>query len=254
MDRGSQVNYWGLDRTTERPPPASMFDPNCVRDSEFGDPCTYDYYGADRTVLLIGDSHAAALSQAVVDAAQNANWNSVIWVQSGCKFQIGSYRNYKVTNCVKQNEIKRNYISSYTPDVVIVAQFIDNSANIDQLKNSLATLKAYSEVLVVENIPVFPDGDDFMYARPLLLPAYNPPKYFPIEKMLTDNLEASNKYSSLVQGVGIPTMSLRNLFCNSIKCVRYLNGSWLYRDASHLSIEGANLAVPQIERFLLDFR
>jgi peptidoglycan/LPS O-acetylase OafA/YrhL len=254
MDKGSQVNYWGLDRTTERPPPASMFDPNCVRDSEFGNPCIYEYNGADRTVLLIGDSHSAALSQAVVDAAQNAKWNSIIWVQSGCRFQIRPHVNNKLTNCIKQNELKKDYIQSNLPDLVIVAQFIDNSANLGQLQNSLATLRSSSEVLVIENIPVFPDGDDFMYARPLILPAYNPPKYFATNNMLTDYQEASNKYRSLVEGVGIPTMSLRNLFCNSTKCVRYLNGSWLYRDASHLSIEGANLAVPLIEKFLLDFR
>ena len=74
-------------RNTPQPQYAGFLDPNCERDSG-NEPCNYTNKNTTKSVLLIGDSHAGHISQAVIDAAKYANWNSVIWARSGCDFQV----------------------------------------------------------------------------------------------------------------------------------------------------------------------
>jgi peptidoglycan/LPS O-acetylase OafA/YrhL len=85
--RGSENNYWGIERKVDRPAVGWSADPNCARMSgELDSACVYLNPSSTGTVLLVGDSHAAQFSQAIVDAAQLSNWNSVIWTMAGCNF------------------------------------------------------------------------------------------------------------------------------------------------------------------------
>jgi len=249
MDIGSQRKYWGMDKSVVRPPPVASLDSNCARDSEFGGPCEYKSPTGDRTVLLIGDSHAAHLSQAIVNAATNVSWNSVVWAHSGCHVNLDLDNNSKLDNCIKINRKMAAYVADKKPDLIVVSQFINDTLDTKQLAEALFLLNKNSKVVVVENIPVFPDGE-FMQTLPLLMRQYNPPYAFNASLMNKDYEVANKKYVELVKSQGIETIKLNNLFCNSGTCVRFLNGEWLYRDTSHLSEAGGNLTVPIFEKIL----
>ena len=141
------------------------------------------------------------------------------------------------------------YVADKKPDLIVVSQFINDTLDTKQLAEALFLLNKNSKVVVVENIPVFPDGE-FMQTLPLLMRQYNPPYAFNASLMNKDYEVANKKYVELVKSQGIETIKLNNLFCNSGTCVRFLNGEWLYRDTSHLSEAGGNLTVPIFEKIL----
>jgi peptidoglycan/LPS O-acetylase OafA/YrhL len=249
MDLGSQRKYWGMDKSVLRPPPVASLDSNCDRDSEFGGPCEYKSPTGDQTVLLIGDSHAAHLSQAIINAATNMSWNSLIWTHSGCHVNLDLDNNSKLDSCIKINRKMAAYVADKKPDLIVVSQFITDTSDIKELTEALLLLKKNSKVVVVENIPVFPDGE-FMKTLPLIMRQYNPPFAFRASQMNKDFEVANQNYVELVQAEGIETIKLNDLFCNSGTCVRYFKGEWLYRDTSHLSESGGNLTIPIFEKLL----
>ncbi|TRZ75812.1 MAG: acyltransferase, partial [Chitinophagaceae bacterium] len=194
MDRGLNSRYWGLDRNQSQPVYAGLLDANCNRDFFYTVaggleanrvPCIYPVNGAKKTVLLLGDSHAGMLSQAVVDAANSKQWNAVIATMGGCNVQYQqSIRGQVSDKCINYNVQMRRWILEYKPDAIILSQFVyadsleqrDSkdawSSQID-LRDALSKLKSIvPHLLVVENIPIFPDEKDFMIERPLIMKPY----------------------------------------------------------------------------------
>ena len=254
IDYGQKKQYWGLDRNIPMPPYAGHLDPNCERDSENGPPCTYTNKGATKSVLLLGDSHAGHISQAVIDAAKNVNWNSVIWTHSGCAFQVTDQEKKVRDSCIKNNRQAVEWIFRNTPNLIIVSQSISSETNLSDLENALSAIhRIVPQILLIENTPLFPDGKDFMVSRPLLISPYEPPKSFLLTEMESSGKYSSNQLAMWARSNGISTMDFTPLFCGEKICSRYSNGLWLYRDTGHLSVDGAELAIPQIENFLKRF-
>ncbi len=255
MDIGVKKQYWGLDRNIPVPSYAGDLDPKCDRDSEIGPPCFYPNSGASKTVLLLGDSHAAHFSQAVVDAAKNASWNAVVWAHSSCHvlFQR-SFKEQVSDDCLRINNEMRNWVLKNRPNVIIISQFVYSNLPQVNFRNTLLTLKSIvPNILLIENTPVFPDGKDFMIPRPLIMSAYQAPKSFKLSEMQTKDKNASNQLASWARTNAISTMNLDALFCAKEDCTRYAGSDWLYIDDNHLSVAGAALAIPKLSNFLKRF-
>jgi len=254
IDYGQKKQYWGLDTNIPKPSYAGFLDPNCERDSENAQPCTYANKGATKSVLLLGDSYAGHISQAVIDATNNANWNSVIWTQSGCAFQVLDQEKKVLDSCIKNNRRKVEWISQNTPDLIIVSQLTYFEANLSDLKNALSAIHTIvPNILLIENTPKFPDDKDYMVPRPLLMSPYEPPKSFLLTEMESSGKYYSNQLAMWARSNGISTMDFTPLFCGEKICSRFSNGLWLYRDTGHLSVDGAELTITQIENFLKRF-
>jgi peptidoglycan/LPS O-acetylase OafA/YrhL len=254
IDYGQKNKYWGLDRNIPQPSYAGFSDPNCERDSGNGQPCTYANKGATKSVLLLGDSHAGHISQAVIDAAKNVNWNSVIWTHSGCPFQVLDQEKKVRDSCIKNNRQAVEWLLRNTPNLIIVSQSISSDLNLSDLENALSAIHAIvPKILLIENTPVFPDGKNFMVSRPLLMSPYEPTKSFLLTEMESSGEYSSNQLAMWARSKGISTMDFTPLFCGEKICSRFSNGLWLYRDADHLSVDGAELTIPQIENFLKRF-
>ena len=249
---GQKEQFWGLDRNIPQPPYAGFLDPNCERDLGNA-PCTYESKGATKSVLLLGDSHAGHISQAVIDAAEQVNWNSVIWTQSACAFQLSDQGEVR-DSCIKKNRRRVEWVLRNTPNVIIVSQSINSESNLSDLENALSTLHSIvPNILLIKNTPIFPDGEDFMVSRPLIMSPYEPPKSFLRTEMDSNGKYSSNQLAMWARSNGISTMDFTPLFCGEKICSRFSNGLWLYRDTSHLSVDGAELTIPQIENFLKRF-
>jgi hypothetical protein len=94
---GSSNRYWGFERSTLQPLNAALQDPDCSRDNLYfllgtaqgkSPPCEYKSIGATKTLLLLGDSHAGMLSEAVISVGRLSNWNVVIAAMDGCNVQF----------------------------------------------------------------------------------------------------------------------------------------------------------------------
>jgi hypothetical protein len=255
MDIGKKAQYWGLDKNIQQPTYAGALDPKCVRDSEIGPPCVYKTTGATKTVLLIGDSHAGHISQAVVDAAKSAKWNAVVWTHSSCRIQFQRNIPEQVSdNCIDINNSMKKWVEENKPYAIIVSQFVRSDSSQNDLRDALTTLRSIvPNILLIENNPIFPDDKDFMIWRPIVMPAYKPPKSFQQSMMQRVDKNASDLLANWARGNGIFTISFDSLFCEKRVCSRYSDKGWLYVDYNHFSVVGAELTIPQISAFLKQF-
>ena len=255
IDYGQKNKYWGLNRNIQQPTYAGELDPKCVRDSESGPPCVYRTIGATKTVLLIGDSHAGHISQAVVDAAQSTNWNAVVWSHSGCRIQFQrSILEQASSTCIDINNSMKKWVEENRPHAVIVSQFVQSDSSQNDLRNGLSTLQSIvPNILLIENIPIFPDDKDFMVERPIIMSPYETPKSFQQSRMQTEDKNASDLLASWARSNQIFTISFDSLFCKKGVCGRFSDKGWLYRDDDHFSVVGAELTIPQISAFLKQF-
>jgi len=255
IDKANNADYWGFNKDPLKPPYAADLDPNCLRDSIAGQPCFYKIEGAKKTVLLIGDSHAGHISQAVVDAAANANWNSVIWAHSGCRIKFqDSIKTDIQFGCLENNVRMKSWVLKNKPDAIIVSQYVLEEFSQIDLRGALFKLHAIvPNILLIENNPIFPDQGKFKSPRALILPTYNPPKYFKRSEMLLKDVDAANRLAKWARNNGISTLNFDSLFCNDVICRRYSEAGWLYFDNNHLSVAGAELTIPQISAYLKKF-
>lgn len=253
MDQGLKRQYFGLVRDTGIYSTfAGNIDPNCKRDTHSGPPCIYLSPGATKTVLLIGDSHAVHISQAVVDAARNQNWNSIVWAHSSCHVQFARSKDWQATDsCIAINLQMKQWVEKNKPSAIIVSQFVYKDSSQSDLRDALTKLRTLvPNILLIENNPIFPDARDFNELRPIVMSRYNPPKSFYQSEMQTKDQPASNELASWAMSNGIQTLNSNSLFCKDNICHRFLNGEWLYIDDDHLSVSGARLMIPKMEMYL----
>lgn len=252
LDSGAKNNYWGLEQRFPLPAYAGAWDPNCVQNSGKGLPCIYHHPGATKTALLIGDSHAEHISQAFVEATKLQNWNAIVWVYGSCHIQFVRSRKSELTdNCLQMNLKMKEWVLLNKPETIIVSQYTRFNSTQSDLRDALLDLKKIvPSTMLIENTPVFPDGEDFMVRRPLVMSVYSPPKNFPKHVMdLTDEL-ASNQLAEWARSRNINTLNLNSLFCSSSFCVRYSDVGWLFGDSHHFSSAGVKLVVPALDSFL----
>jgi hypothetical protein len=255
IDQGSINRYWGLDRTVERPTYAGDIDKNCIRqnDKSRSEPCIYGSNTSENIILLVGDSHATHISEAVIETGRKFDMKVVVWTHGHCPIQFTSQiKNALNPSCVRENLRMLQWVRINKPSITIVSQYVRRDSEQQQLRDGLDQLKMYSvNLLLVLNTPVFPDRDDFMVSRPLVMKPYNPPKEFAIQRMEKVDMFASASLGEWARETGIATLDLWPLFCNQLRCSRYGNGEWLYWDDDHLSVFGAALAEPKLRNYFL---
>jgi peptidoglycan/LPS O-acetylase OafA/YrhL len=247
MYTGVKQQYFSLDKNVYLPrSSAHENDLKCMRLSESGPPCTYSQIGATKTILLIGDSHAGMISQAVVDASLNQNYNAVIWTHGGCPIQFENTGGELLSDiCLENNAKMLRWVSENKPFFIVVSQFL-GGRNVSNSKviNPLIKLKSLTpHILFIGNNPVFP----LKVSRPILFSSPNISKEVDIFNMQNEYMQISDDILELARNETITTMDIKHLFCNSQRCFRFMDGSWLYTDSNHLSIKGAALIIPELE-------
>ena len=252
MDLGVKHQYWGLDRNVKQPTVAWELDSKCNRMSELHKPCSYKLSKSKDSVLLIGDSHAGHISQALVDAAKKEDWNAFVWAQSGCYVVFQSSAMSRVSDqCLSQNQEILKWVVRNKPTAIVVSEFVYAHSSQKELRNALVTLHSIvPRILLVENNPIFPDENDYMIARPLVMSPYKPPKSFAISEMIMKDRNASRRLANWASAKGISTMNFNSLFCDLWSCTRFSDKRWLYYDDDHFSVAGAELTIPMLSAYL----
>jgi hypothetical protein len=238
-------SYFGLGGGVQRPSNPAFLDPQCERDTLSGPPCVYEFPNAKFTALLIGDSHAGHLSESFIQAAHMNGFNAVVWAHAGCRLIFVPTR-YQRNHCYAINQKTLAFIKESKPDVVIASQLLTPDIPGRLFRQGLLELRNSStKLFLVGNTPVFPDGEIFFRQNYLLLPDYRAPEEFPLAQMEIKFEIVSNSFIDWAIQNNIDTITLRDLFCDDLKCWRKRGGNWLFRDGSHLSIHGASLATPK---------
>ncbi len=217
-------------------------------------PCVYG--AAHRPmVLLAGDSHAGAVSQAVIDAAETAGWQTHVATASACALpQYPENIAYRAT-CAGYAANIVAYARAHQATLVIINQFSDSyivdlrigaARWRDGLANFVKTLTdAHIAVLVIADSPRLP----LAVGRPLWSAEW--------KINLASTSRARQTLAQLeraaVDGAAAARyLSTGELFCDGSLCPVFEHGEWLYTDADHLSIHGAarltKLIAAELER------
>jgi peptidoglycan/LPS O-acetylase OafA/YrhL len=248
---GANSNYWGLSSTPQTPKVGWEIDPACAIMSKppLG-PCIYNQEKNSKSVLLIGDSHAAQFSDVVKKVATNQGWNAVVWTMAGCAVIFQQDPPQISEKCLTRNLQIYQWIRTNRPDMVIVSQYNGYFLDLKLVQEALLSIQPLTKkVVLIGNTPVFPDAR-FMQTTSILGPSYNAPKSYPIRKMDSENSIFSRELLNWARGEGMTAVDLNSLWCDSQKCIRFSKGKWLWSDRDHLSASGARIAEPRFAALL----
>lgn len=235
-----------------RPIRATELDKACARQRGTLDiaPCVYGDARGPK-VLLIGDSHAGALSQAVVDAATRLGWQSHVATASACAVpeyaRTVAYRE----SCRGYTAAVLTYARQHGVSLVVLQQFsafyvTDLGIGLDDWRRGL-TLAL--QVLAESGIPTLVIGDNLSLplhvGRPLWAQSWDV-DLSDIARQ-RDRLDASEQEVATSVPDGRYLSAKEHLCRANMQCPVFADGTWLYTDRDHLSFRGAARLIPSIE-------
>lgn len=232
----------------------------CDSPSEFhADQCTFRVPKPRGTILLLGDSHAQVIADAVTRAANAAGFDLAVWTRSGCPY-LGRAGDYP--GCKEWQAAATALAVSMKPDVVFIANYSTSRSTYvgkgsmvdargepiktpedafiawrDGLDSALQQLKASgSTVVLMHNVPEFatpgyrniswlhPNGTANIISRQQM--AERRRATVDVEQML------SRKYPY------VALFDPAEYLCPDM-CSTFRDRQWMYFDSAHLSLAGA---------------
>jgi len=268
----AHADLLGMNPNPSQPPIASSLDQACHRDDGLS-ACAYEVPKSSGTALLIGDSHAAAISQAFVDSASKNNLSSYVWTKSGCSILlpedipdamrkiVSGWGSSGTANqsCYSHNRRVMRWISLHPQSIVVItlrsSAFRPREIPIWAWQRSimvaLHNIEAMDKhVLFLGPVPEFPDKLKFFSGNlSLFSGSPNYQKTFELRNIQPDSFNGNNFFSINLRKSGITFIPTSQKFCNSKLCTRWdlHDHVWLYRDTDHLSVAGAKIIYPILD-------
>jgi hypothetical protein len=260
--------FVSLDRTTafglknSGLPVRSEIDPwNWDKECQFmsstsnvnSEPCKYGNHKSGKSILLIGDSHAASSSRAIISLGDSNDMNTFVFTFAGCGFVLNS-KDFKssysypnlTSDCTTHNQSILNFVQDRKPTVII---YYHRSSSVIGSPNNLKSRTQYNEmvlkslkVLMKENIEVIHIGSG--------------PELLPIVTRVQDWKNSKSKFSTIPfednsfwenNKVTDYYLSTINIFCPKKVCRNNSTKGWLFHDENHLSELGANSLIPELD-------
>jgi peptidoglycan/LPS O-acetylase OafA/YrhL len=254
MVLGEKNSYFGLQEDLPQVAAAWDGDPNCARMAEWdGVPCLYPISDAEKTLILIGDSHAAQLSEVILNAGQAENWNVVIWTMAGCAVVFEKTTSQISNDCLIHNKRTLDWIKRKKPNLVVISQYNGIFLPQREIRSAVLTIKRLvPNVHLVGNTPVFPDRR-YMTHGALFQAPYEFKSEIPVSDMDRSNVDVSERFLAWGKENGVSSSDLSPLYCTPSHCTRSNQGTLLFSDRDHLSVDGANLALQEFRLVLKKF-
>ena len=217
--------------------------------------CTNDVIESTRTVLLIGDSHAAAISRTFNDLMLKANIKGVVISGRGCQI-YESIENLSNDGCRDYRINLLNYLKMHPETEVLLFQR-SSSIEFNTMKHDtlylqgvlkgLLEIKRYSsELYVLGPNPEFPSG----LSQGTFLGLFHKQGYFPRNKMIQNSFSDGEYFSNTLKRNNIFYSDISDKFCSDTKCKYKQQDKFLFWDENHLSIDGANFLKSSISNIL----
>lgn len=241
---------------------ASTQDKKCQRDGiDTPSPCLYNP-GDFKSVLLIGDSHAGAISEVVIDASKKLDYSIYIWAQGGCPLLnpnssddvFNKFSSY-AKSCQNHNKRILDFVKKKRPDLVIATQRSERitsnrSVSLDfqvSFESYLSLLVNHSkQVLYIGPTPVFPES---LYVDYILKNRKN------VESLKSELNQSSfyenEIYKIISSRIGFGFLDPTPFFCESTLCKHKDHQGDYFTDGSHLSVFGARKLFESLEVAIL---
>jgi hypothetical protein len=260
VDRAA-VNYrTDVNLPIHSKPSSWEWDPKCQvmsTTSKIHKPCVYGNQESTKSMLLIGDSHAASNSQAVIEVAQTNNMKVSVFTRTSCPFiinkkeldtafELPGLSNY----CMQHNQAILNFMKIYKPTIIVLSM--------RSTSGYIFPNTASSRLLYRENILRSLSNLNLLKTNIILIGAE--PEYKPVSTWTERILGMDGKYSDVpfedsrwwsnVSLVNFFYMNTLDIFCPQNKCKNKEGSIWLFEDDHHLSKEGAELLVPELNKLV----
>lgn len=254
-------HYWGISGPAPLPAPWTV-DASCkpMTNPAF-QPCWYGAPSA-RSALLVGDSHAAALSQAFVEAGFDRRTG--VMTRAFCPLLVEdalapaarlAVRTKLGEPCARHNAVILDLVKASRPDTVVVTARssaaygylfgTDREQYLSLVDASLKSLSALvPRLVIVGPVAEFPDLN--MGHALFQSDATSPVS---IGELPAEPFEDDARLRELARRIGARYISGVSDFCDALTC-RYT----LYMDATHLNLAGAQLLQPALRAALVSDR
>jgi peptidoglycan/LPS O-acetylase OafA/YrhL len=219
-------------------------------------PCKYGNFEYGKSILLIGDSHAASISRAIITLGIKNQMNIYVFTYSGCGFvlspkdSLSSYSYpYLTPDCMKHNRSILNKVKKIKPLIVI---YNHRSSSIMISPNNIYSRTLYNkmiaknlEILKSENIKLIHIG--------------SVPELIPIQTRFQDWYSSAVRFSEIPfqenffwkdNKVADFYLNTIEIFCKDGVCKNNSSDGWLYHDADHLSYLGSTKLIPPLDSLL----
>lgn len=182
-------------------------------------------------IFLIGDSHAAHLSPALISIAEKRGWG----------FAYSDTANTKGIN---------HFIAIGNSVHVVYSQYWHQEL-MDTYISNIEFIKAMKvDLVVIAQSPAFPDETLFMNQRSILNGLYRAPKSFSISNLNQAAILGGAKLVSYLENSGTAYIDPMPFFCTTDRCTRWSHKGWLYFDDDHFSRLGAMKMLKPLESSL----
>jgi len=237
--------------------------------------CVWTTPGSSGEILLIGDSNAGHLSEALLGAARELRLDLRIATLSACPFiDIDLWRDgARQDACRAFGEGATEWILNHSPTVVVVANSSDGYIESDQFEIALtgqdraaapddksavwadalaSTLSSIASpatrVVVVHPVPKFNDiwRPREMAPLRLLLDPDGVEIHADRVSILSRQQRAREAVTTAAESAGTAVLDLFDDVCPEAVCQSLVDGKWLYRDHGHISVEQSIRLTPSV--------
>ena len=228
-------------------------------------PCAYPVQGSKKTIMLVGDSHAASIADAVLESAKESGISVYIWAKINCPFVLASNKpkidpfflsdtsgNNKTT-CLEHNLAVKSWLLKH-PEVVLVVtnrswqgyreRFVSMSFSdfYTEIASSIGAVGIDRESHFIGSTPEIKEKE-----RVLALG-----RFWQIfgdgrqdrTNFVTETASDSKSIKYLMNSFEITYNPTDHYFCDKTSCIIKSLGEQVYFDYQHLSINGARLLLP----------
>lgn len=236
---GSVNYYWKF------APPVIQGTIECIQKGNYGE-CESGNIQSKKIYVLVGDSHAAAVSKAFTEAANLLQVKSVIFSGRGCQIlgKSNNQRIYPDGSCQKYTSNIVHYLRANKVQSVFVMQrssSIQNQKSSDDylfeiLEGLIAIKRQTPHLIMLGPTPEYVEG----FSQGSLLNLIKKSGWDSRSNLLQNSFSDSNFYSRNLSKYGIEFIETTNLYCSKIKCQFLDKKGYLYWDNNHLSLKGAD--------------
>ena len=220
------------------------------------EPCKYGNHKSGKSILLIGDSHAAAASRAIISLGDQNSMDAYVFTYEACGFVLNredidlayTYP-YLSDGCMQHNRLILDFVKKKKPTVIVLAMhdssimispYNSNSRNLylNMIAKNLYELRnTGARILQIGNGPVL---------RPLLTRTQG---WLKSKSSYSDIPAIENRFwkNKKVADYYLDTLEI---FCPGNICSNKSKKGWLFHDADHLSEIGAESLLPYLDPLL----
>lgn len=247
---------WGVQADLGHPDNASHVN-GCHAVVEPSEDCVFRPTGRSHgTIMLVGDSHAASLSDGVIAAGNELGYTVMPFTQNSCVFSEAEVELDPETaeRCVRYRAAAWQLIADTAPEVVLVAQASSaymsaphgselRVAAIDQWSVALRLTRdrvalTGSRLISIDVVPVFLEDFDDRLSFFSRTPAGSTMTLAEVDANRGDVLEAEHSVMGVDHIDPVPALCPGQV-CSSVDPT---SGTWLYFDPSHLNRSGSLIA------------